>query len=131
MLITLSGMYCRQTGHCGKGMVFAINPTADKSFAAFQQMAMQQNGTATGAASAAAPPASSAAAAAPPATSSASSSVVQGTGSMNGGQCTCSCLCGTNAFPAGAGIGAMGGLSGSIDVSAMVSVGKRNAELIS
>ncbi|KAG7440890.1 Cupredoxin [Guyanagaster necrorhizus] len=28
--------YCAQTGHCAKGMVFAINPTANKSFAAFQ-----------------------------------------------------------------------------------------------
>jgi len=31
--------YCRQTGHCGKGMVFAVNPTAEKSFAAFQAAA--------------------------------------------------------------------------------------------
>lgn len=39
--------YCAQTGHCSKGMVFAVNPTADKSFAAFQAAA---NGTATGSA---------------------------------------------------------------------------------
>jgi len=32
--------YCRQTGHCQQGMVFAINPTAQKSFAAFQAAAM-------------------------------------------------------------------------------------------
>ncbi|KAJ7600941.1 Cupredoxin [Mycena floridula] len=32
--------YCAQTGHCTKGMVFAINPTADKSFATFQASAM-------------------------------------------------------------------------------------------
>ncbi|KAK0504132.1 Cupredoxin [Armillaria luteobubalina] len=32
--------YCAQTGHCAKGMVFAINPTANKSFAAFQAAAM-------------------------------------------------------------------------------------------
>ncbi|KAH7926661.1 hypothetical protein BV22DRAFT_1128017 [Leucogyrophana mollusca] len=31
--------YCRQTGHCQKGMVFAINPTAQKTFAMFQQAA--------------------------------------------------------------------------------------------
>jgi hypothetical protein len=39
--------YCAQTNpapHCEKGMVFAVNPTADKTFAAFQQSAM--NGTA-------------------------------------------------------------------------------------
>ncbi|KAI9789686.1 MAG: hypothetical protein M1816_005861 [Peltula sp. TS41687] len=40
--------YCKQkTGnHCGKGMVFSINPTAEKSHEMFKQMAMQQNGTA-------------------------------------------------------------------------------------
>ncbi|THH19492.1 hypothetical protein EUX98_g8768 [Antrodiella citrinella] len=42
-------VYCRQTGHCEQGMVFAINP-GDK-FAAFQAAAMGQN--------ASAPPASS------------------------------------------------------------------------
>lgn len=32
--------YCKQTGHCQKGMVFAVNPTADKSFEKFQAAAM-------------------------------------------------------------------------------------------
>ncbi|KAF7793251.1 hypothetical protein EIP86_004361 [Pleurotus ostreatoroseus] len=35
--------YCQQTipaDHCQLGMVFAVNPTADKTFALFQQMAM-------------------------------------------------------------------------------------------
>ncbi|KAJ3478670.1 hypothetical protein NLI96_g9600 [Meripilus lineatus] len=32
--------YCRQANHCKAGMVFAINPTAEKSFAAFQAAAM-------------------------------------------------------------------------------------------
>ncbi|KLO10557.1 hypothetical protein SCHPADRAFT_878002 [Schizopora paradoxa] len=31
--------YCAQTGHCGQGMVFAVNPTAAKSFDAFQAAA--------------------------------------------------------------------------------------------
>jgi len=31
--------YCRQVGHCQKGMVFAINPTANKTYAAFQNAA--------------------------------------------------------------------------------------------
>jgi len=31
--------FCHQTGHCEQGMVFAINPTANKSFAAFQSAA--------------------------------------------------------------------------------------------
>jgi len=39
--------YCRQTGHCQQGMVFAVNPTATKTFAAFQAAAMasSSNGT--------------------------------------------------------------------------------------
>jgi len=31
--------YCRQVGHCQKGMVFAINPNVNKTFAAFQTLA--------------------------------------------------------------------------------------------
>ncbi|TCD63551.1 hypothetical protein EIP91_005297 [Steccherinum ochraceum] len=31
--------YCRQANHCSQGMVFAINPTAAKSFDAFQKAA--------------------------------------------------------------------------------------------
>ncbi|KAF8248327.1 Cupredoxin, partial [Wilcoxina mikolae CBS 423.85] len=40
--------YCKQRlpkPHCGTGMVFAINPTAEKSFQKFQAMAIAQNGT--------------------------------------------------------------------------------------
>ena len=32
--------YCRQTGHCSKGMVFALNPSRDRSFEKFQQAAL-------------------------------------------------------------------------------------------
>ncbi|TVY81506.1 putative GPI-anchored cupredoxin, partial [Lachnellula suecica] len=39
--------YCKQTGHCGKGMTFSINPTANKTQAMFEQMAIAQNGTGT------------------------------------------------------------------------------------
>jgi len=31
--------YCQQTGHCEQGMVFAVNPTAEKSFTTFQATA--------------------------------------------------------------------------------------------
>jgi plastocyanin len=31
--------YCKQTGHCQQGMVFAINPTQNKSFDAYQAAA--------------------------------------------------------------------------------------------
>lgn len=40
--------YCKQTNHCGAGMVFAINSveTSAKNFTAFQALAMSLNGTA-------------------------------------------------------------------------------------
>ncbi|KAL8638265.1 MAG: hypothetical protein Q9228_004573, partial [Teloschistes exilis] len=41
-----SWFYCKQKKpavHCGKGMTFSINPTADKTQDMFMQMAMQQN----------------------------------------------------------------------------------------
>ncbi|KAF8655502.1 hypothetical protein AX16_003032 [Volvariella volvacea WC 439] len=39
--------YCGQTGHCGQGMVFAINAVEDgpNNFAAFQELARRINGT--------------------------------------------------------------------------------------
>ncbi|RDB18971.1 hypothetical protein Hypma_014380 [Hypsizygus marmoreus] len=43
-------IYCQQNGHCGQGMVFAINAPADpspKSFKAFQELAISINGTST------------------------------------------------------------------------------------
>ncbi|KAF8921361.1 hypothetical protein CPB85DRAFT_1372488 [Mucidula mucida] len=45
--------YCRQTGHCGQGMVFSANaPTTGNTFDAFKQKAAEINGTgATGATS--------------------------------------------------------------------------------
>jgi len=39
--------YCRQTGHCQEGMVFALNPTVNKTFAAFQATAESSNSTNT------------------------------------------------------------------------------------
>jgi plastocyanin len=59
--------YCRQTGHCSKGMVFAVNPTQNKTFDAFKAAAeaTAANGTtattgATGATAATTPPSPSA-----------------------------------------------------------------------
>ncbi|KAJ4307129.1 hypothetical protein N0V88_000506 [Collariella sp. IMI 366227] len=40
--------YCRQANHCGKGMVFSINPSAEKTQAQFQALAIQQNGDGAG-----------------------------------------------------------------------------------
>ncbi|KAL5533264.1 hypothetical protein ACEPAF_5040 [Sanghuangporus sanghuang] len=47
--------FCAQTGHCENGMVFAVNPTAEKTFEAFQATAMStasntSNTSATGSA---------------------------------------------------------------------------------
>jgi plastocyanin len=47
-------VHCEQTGHCGQGMVFAINPpspeVSNNTFAAFQLAAIKQNGTTSSAA---------------------------------------------------------------------------------
>jgi len=42
--------YCAQAGHCGSGMVFAINSdeTSARNFAAFQKLAKTLNGTTSG-----------------------------------------------------------------------------------
>ncbi|KAM3453511.1 hypothetical protein MY3296_003742 [Beauveria thailandica] len=45
MVATPLWFYCKQMGHCGKGMTFSINPTANKTQAIFQSMAIAQNGT--------------------------------------------------------------------------------------
>jgi plastocyanin len=48
--------YCRQTGHCGSGMVFSVNAveSGPNNFAAFQAAAKVQNGTSSTASSSAA-----------------------------------------------------------------------------
>ncbi|KAI5121023.1 hypothetical protein M0805_005968 [Coniferiporia weirii] len=51
--------FCAQTGHCEQGMVFAVNPTANKTFEAFQAAA---NGTVSNSTTSAASTGSSAAA---------------------------------------------------------------------
>jgi plastocyanin len=40
-------VYCRQTGHCEEGMVFAVNPGSQEKFAEFQAAAMGVNSTAS------------------------------------------------------------------------------------
>ncbi|KAJ4475798.1 Cupredoxin [Lentinula aciculospora] len=44
-------VYCRQTGHCEQGMVFAVNPGSDAKFAAFKAAALGLNSTSTASAS--------------------------------------------------------------------------------
>ncbi|KAI0882504.1 Cupredoxin [Annulohypoxylon maeteangense] len=120
--------YCRQSGHCGKGMTFSINPSAAKTQAMFQAMAIQQNGTGAGSAITgnSTAIASSAVAAAPAATSAAaaSGSINQGSGVIEGGACVCAVTCSSGSFPAVAaqGIGAFGGIAGALPASMMESV---------
>lgn len=46
--LMFAGFYCKQKGHCGKGMAFSVNPTEEKSQAKFKQAAIDQNGAADG-----------------------------------------------------------------------------------
>lgn len=120
-------MYCRQGSHCGEGMVFSINPTEEKSHEAFKANAIatvedvfEDEYVAPPPASSSAPPVvigSSSAVAPPPAATPPAEEieqdVVQGDGFMGTGDaCSCSCLCSAGGFPAGAGIGSVGGLGG-------------------
>jgi hypothetical protein len=122
--------FCEQKNHCGKGMTFSINPTANKTQEMFKEMAIAQNGTGkTAAIVATAPPmasttmasamASSTTEMAMPATTSSSSSsgsgmISQGSGSMNSaGECSCSCFCGVSNYPSNVqGLMGFGGMSG-------------------
>jgi len=117
--------YCKQKGHCGKGMTFSINPTQNKTQAMFQQMAIAQNGTGTPAVIAGGTGSTSTVAVAGSAATSSSSSssgLTTGTGALDGtGACQCSCLCGEAAFPnAAQGLAAFGGLPGAMPLSALM-----------
>jgi plastocyanin len=123
------GFYCRQGNHCGRGMVFSINPTAEKTHAQFQALAIQQNGNGAGSAitgnapaadpnaSASAGAGGAAASASPSAASSlaplpgaatttdaaagaAQTGVAQGTGTIAAdGSCVCAVQCSFGGFP--------------------------------
>lgn len=130
-------------GHCGKGMVFSINPTAEKTQAMFQQMAIAQKGDGSAtpitggdggsAESPAAPPAETPAEtpAAPPAEAPAEApaetpaetpaaggdAMTPGTGTLLGdGSCSCVVACAAGSFPAldAQGLGAFGGVAGAL-----------------
>ncbi|KHN97758.1 Cupredoxin [Metarhizium album ARSEF 1941] len=116
--------YCKQKtpkSHCGEGMVFSVNPTADKTHAMFQAMAVAQNGTGsatpiTGGQQGVAPPrggnATAGAGRGPGAT--------PGQGTVNGdGSCQCIASCSAGAFPAPAvqGVGAFGGMPGALPIN--------------
>jgi hypothetical protein len=117
--------YCKAATHCGKGMTFSINPTAEKTQAQFQALAIAQNGTGeaspiTGGVTAPPPPAAGAPAApAPPAAAPPALAPGQGVVQPDG-SCSCMASCTFDAgFPAvGAqGVGASGGYGGSLPVN--------------
>ncbi|KAK8039210.1 hypothetical protein PG993_007621 [Apiospora rasikravindrae] len=137
MVETPLWFYCRQSTHCGKGMTFSINPTAEKSQAIFQSMAIAQKGqgapsaivgggAANGTApppppppAAGAPPPAKESGAAPPATGGAAKGgMTQGIGQLTpgSGQCVCAVSCAPGSFPAVAaqGLGAFGGMPGGM-----------------
>lgn len=116
-------------------MTFSINPSAAKTQAMFQSMAIAINGTGAGTAltGGAAPPAAEngtaatppPAASAPPAAAApaapaasgagaAAGNAVMGSGSVQGGACVCAVTCSTGSFPAAAaqGLGMFGGMAG-------------------
>lgn len=141
MVDTPLWFFCRQANHCGKGMTFSINPTADKTHAMFQAMAIAQRGNGAGTAitggqpAAAPPPAPAAGAPLPPPVDLASPTlgllpgetaaaanpigvpggIATGTGQFNpDGSCTCAVVCGAGSFPAVdiQGVGGFGGMPG-------------------
>ena len=116
-------------------MTFSINPTAAKTQAMFQSMAIAQNGTGAGtgitggqapppAAGAAPPNATGGAAAAPPAEAggaagaggAAAAPPTMGQGQIQNGACVCAVSCSVGSFPAAQaqGVGAFGGLPGKL-----------------
>ncbi|KAF4342978.1 serine-threonine rich [Fusarium beomiforme] len=127
MVDTPLWFYCKQMGHCGKGMVFSINPSAEKTQAKFKELAIQQKGdgkaspiTGGDAAAPPAPPAASkpaeAAPSAPAPPAPDATGVVPGKGTIGGdGSCVCMVSCSAGGFPAQAqGINSFGGLGGSM-----------------
>ncbi|KAK4186579.1 hypothetical protein QBC35DRAFT_266160 [Podospora australis] len=129
MVDTPLWFYCRQGNHCGKGMVFSINPTAEKTHAMFQALAIQQKGNGAGGAitgngpapdanagasgSAAAPSLATPTGAAP----AVNTGVVTGVGQVGAdGACVCAVQCSFGGFPnvAVQGRDSFGGYGGAI-----------------
>ncbi|UNI16119.1 hypothetical protein JDV02_002587 [Purpureocillium takamizusanense] len=135
--------YCKQQGHCGKGMAFSLNPTAEKTHAQFQAAAIAQNGTgqaapiAGGNGSNGGRP-SGTSPNAPGATGgngggnrggngggnnnnagNNNGSVTPGQGTLNpDGSCSCVVSCASGAFPAqNQGVGSFGGMGGALPLN--------------
>ncbi|KAL5615119.1 hypothetical protein BROUX41_005178 [Berkeleyomyces rouxiae] len=123
-------MYCAQGNHCGRGMVFSINPSAEKTHAQFQARAINTTakglvgskltgGTGIPAVAAPAVPGTNGTSTTLSPPSSVQTGTLTGTGTLQAdGSCLCSVQCGTGAFPAAAqGVGSFGGNPGSISMA--------------
>lgn len=147
MVDTPLWFYCRQGNHCGRGMVFSINPTAEKTHAQFQALAIQQNGNgagsaitgnapaadpnasagAGGAAASASPSAATSLSPLPGATTAteaaagaAQTGVATGTGTIAAdGSCVCAVQCSFGGFPNQAvqGRDSFGGFGGAVPMA--------------
>ncbi|PGH02118.1 hypothetical protein GX51_04822 [Blastomyces parvus] len=109
-------MFCGQGKHCEQGMVFSINPTAEKSQARFKELAMA-GGAAPSPPSAGIGGGNTIVASATPtqAIATPQATIAFGEGQMGSGDaCSCSCLCGMESWPQGLGLNSQGGLPGSI-----------------
>jgi plastocyanin len=147
MVDTPLWFYCRQGNHCGNGMVFSINPTAEKTHAQFQALAIQQNGKGAGGAITGNPPnadpnagtggaadASSSAVTPPAATptdaaGAVNTGIATGVGQVGAdGSCVCAVQCSVGGFPNQAvqGRDSFGGFGGAIPM-AMVEPAARKA----
>lgn len=123
--------YCRQGNHCGKGMVFSINPSAEKTHAMFQSLAIKQKGAGAGGAitgNGPAPDANAGASGAAPslatptgAAPALNTGIATGVGQVGAdGSCVCAVQCSIGgAFPnvAVQGRGAFGGYAGGIPMA--------------
>jgi plastocyanin len=108
-------MYCRQEGHCGTGMVFAVNPakTGDKTMADFKQLAIKLNGTASSYTPSGVVGGDGCYSASQTYAMSAPTATGYGT-APDGSSCQCSCACESNNLPYGAGVGSFGGWSAAL-----------------
>ncbi|KAI5862355.1 Cupredoxin [Durotheca rogersii] len=118
--------FCKQGPHCGRGMTFSINPTAEKSQALFQAKAIQQNGNGDGSAITG-NATSSAVTAAPAATATGAVTLPDGInvgqGVIENGACVCAVSCSPGSFPVAAqGVGSFGGMAGALPANMMETV---------
>ncbi|EEQ83563.1 hypothetical protein RJZ56_003954 [Blastomyces dermatitidis] len=110
-------MFCDQGRHCEQGMVFSINPTAEKSQARFKELAMAGDAAVPSPPSAGIGGGNASVVSATPTQdiTTPQATIAFGDGQMGSGDaCSCSCLCGMESWPQGVGLNSQGGLPGTI-----------------